>query len=176
MADNLYAALPASEERAGLHTEDQCVVSPATATWPARCVVCNRPDELQSTTIRARYVATWLWLLFPAWAVIMALLPSARVRLVVSVCATHARRRTVARWVAGGLTVLGVGVLFVPNGEFVALGLIVAAALALVIPGAQPVRVAELKGEVGWFLVGDAFHASLPARATSRPSLELDLD
>lgn len=177
---NPFAALPAPAPAATLEaapgdrpsawrTGDD-VVSHLPAAWPPRCVHCNQPAAEQITMVTS-WMPTWQFLLcwLSGFGLIAWMMFRIPVRLVLGVCAAHAReRRTAERWAltGGGISGLVFGlavVLDLPSLVPLALlGMFLATVRFVLL--SRPVRVVGVVDGFVHARAGEAFLRSLPER------------
>jgi hypothetical protein len=146
------------------------IQSPLIATWPPRCVKCNR--DVSGPFFRAKM--TW----YPRWTIIvfvlsrligliLMMIKRRTVVLELGLCDEHRALRK--RNMLIGVGVMGLGVLLFAAGiQADAVPLLLGGPVALIVGivvtamGHATVRVQKVEGEVAYIKASDAFTASLP--------------
>ncbi len=171
-SDNPFAPLPSSSVSSPsgtVYAEGNVVVSPVTATWPARCVHCN------ANVSAADFKAKPVW--YPKWVIIVFLL-SRLIGLIlffwkrrvldlnIGLCEEHRRKRSTWMWGGGGAAAFGFVVLGVALAAdmpvlMIGFALLFLGGLIVLALGARTVTPMSVEGDIARLKVGQPFLESL---------------
>lgn len=170
---NPYEALPGSPTPTGgtegLTRDGKYVITAVTATWPARCVKCNRGVPAAAYHAKLTWTPRWVifvFLLSRLIGLILFFVKRRTVNLHVGLCEEHTERRRMHLFIWGGTlgmsVLMGVGGAAMDSGAALAVaGLAFFTGLIGLALTAAVLRVHKVQGEQAWVLAGEPFLHSL---------------
>lgn len=148
------------------------IISPVTATWPARCVKCN--VSVPSADYRAKI--TW----YPRWTLfvfivsrliglILMMVKRRTVLLNIGLCEVHRAARSQRVMIGGGLLLLGVlgfaaGIALESTGMLIGGPILLLVGIIVMAVSWSPVKVQKVEGEIAYLKADESFVNSLPYR------------